>query len=425
MFTSRCATHDPSCGAGPGRDSVALMTNIVPVKIPDGEDRRANWPVVAAAVAILAGGALYAKYQAAGGKPLLLLLGGAMGLTLYQAAFGFTSGWRDLVLVRRGAGMRAQMALFAIATVLFLPALSAGSLFGQPVIPASAPVGVAMLLGAAMFGFGMQLGNGCASGTLYTVGGGSSRMIITLAFFMAGSVLGSNHLPWWIQLPRLSNGTVQQLTGPGPAIALQLAVLAGIAALTVHLEKRRYGSVLWAEAGRVGERFHMRQILFGPWALLWGALLLALFNFATLALTGHAWSISFGYALWGAKALGALGVDVSQNEFWTWSYPARALKGSFFAEDTSVMNFGILFGATLAAGLAGRFGKIGKISWRSACAAAIGGMLMGYGARLASGCNVGAMFSGIASGSWHGWAWMFAGFAGSYAGIKLRPWFDL
>jgi hypothetical protein len=36
---------------------------------------------------------------------------------------------------------------------------------------------VSVIVGATMFGLGMQLGGGCGSGTLFTVGGGSARMI--------------------------------------------------------------------------------------------------------------------------------------------------------------------------------------------------------------------------------------------------------
>ena len=43
--------------------------------------------------------------------------------------------------------------------------------------------------GAFVFGIGMQLGGGCASGTLYTVGGGSTRMLATLGAFIVGSLL--------------------------------------------------------------------------------------------------------------------------------------------------------------------------------------------------------------------------------------------
>jgi len=58
-------------------------------------------------------------------------------------------------------------------------------------------------------------------------------------------------------------------------------------------------------------------------------------------------------------------------------------------------------------------------------AALIGGLLMGYGARLAYGCNIGAYFSGIASSSLHGWLWLVAAFLGSILGTRLRPWFGL
>jgi uncharacterized membrane protein YedE/YeeE len=92
---------------------------------------------------------------------------------------------------------------------------------------------------------------------------------------------------------------------------------------------------------------------------------------------------------------------------------------------TSVMDFGIILGALLAAILAGRFAPTLKISGRSMAAAIIGGLLLGYGARIAYGCNIGAYFSGIASGSLHGWLWLVAAFMGNIAGTRLRPMFDL
>lgn len=94
-----------------------------------------------------------------------------------------------------------------------------------------------------------------------------------------------------------------------------------------------------------------------------------------------------------------------------------------FADITSVMDFGIIAGAMLAASLAGRFAPSLDIPLRSIVAAIIGGLLMGYGARIAYGCNIGAYFSGIASGSLHGYLWALCAFAGSIVGVKLRPYF--
>jgi len=89
------------------------------------------------------------------------------------------------------------------------------------------------------------------------------------------------------------------------------------------------------------------------------------------------------------------------------------------------MNIGIMLGALTAAGLAGRFAPTLRIPIRSLMAAIIGGLLMGYGARLGFGCNIGAFFSGAASFSLHAWIWIIFAFAGTCIGVKLRPWFGL
>ena len=65
---------------------------------------------------------------------------------------------------------------------------------------AIAPIGPSLVIGAFVFGIGMQLANGCGSGTLYTAGGGSGRMLIALALFIVGSVIGSLHLPAFLAL---------------------------------------------------------------------------------------------------------------------------------------------------------------------------------------------------------------------------------
>lgn len=390
--------------------------------------RRSDRRVVALAAVLLVGGAAYAAEVAAWRQAALYLLGGALGLVLYHAAFGFASSWRVFLTDGRGAGVRAQMLMLALASAIFLPALAEGSLFGQPVVGAVAPVGVSVLVGAFLFGVGMQLGGGCASGTLYTVGGGSSHMVVTLVFFLVGSLLGSAHIPWWLDRPSLGSISLLRELGLGGALIVQFGICAAIVGGSVAIERRRHGRIEhgFAPPGAPGPRPRPLGILLrGPWPLLWGAVLLALLNAATLGLAGHPWNISFGYTLWGAKAAGALGLDVAAWPFWTWPYPKRALDGSLFAETTSVMNFGILAGAFLAAGLAGKFAPQRRIAWGVVAATALGGVLMGYGARLAFGCNVGAFFSGVASGSVHGWLWFAAALAGSTLGAAVRPAFAL
>ena len=76
-----------------------------------------------------------------------------------------------------------------------------GMFFGQP-LRGSSRRRRRVLAGAFIFGLGMQLGGGCASGRC-SAGGGSTRMLITLAFFIVGSLIGTAHTAWWNAMPAL------------------------------------------------------------------------------------------------------------------------------------------------------------------------------------------------------------------------------
>jgi len=387
-----------------------------------GSAPQTNTAVVILASAVFAAGALMLGDAYSWRQGALFLVGGGLGLTLYHALFGFTSAWRVFVANGRGAGLRAQMVMLTVAVILFFPALAHGSLFGQPVHGEYGAVGVSVIVGAFLFGLGMQLGGGCASGTLYTAGGGNTRMLVTLTFFIIGSAFGAWHLPWWSALPNVGKVSLISSWGWAPALAVSLAGFAAIAALTVWIERRQHGTL---KNGVETDRRGWQRFLHGPWPLVAGAAALALGNFVTLYLAGRPWGITSAFALWGSKIFAAFGVDVASWGYWQGAERVKALHESVFADITSVMDFGIIAGALLAAGLAGKFHPGWKVPPRSLLAAVIGGLLLGYGARLAYGCNIGAYFSGIASSSLHGWVWLAAAFAGSALGTYLRPWFGL
>jgi uncharacterized membrane protein YedE/YeeE len=360
--------------------------------------------------------------------PFLVALFGVgtlLGVALYHGAFGFTAGWRNLVTQRRGAGMRAQLLLFGLTAVLMVPILGSGR---EGLIGAVAPVGTSLVVGSFLFGLGMQLGGGCGSGTLFTVGAGNLRMGVTLLFFIVGAVLGSLHLPWWLDRPGVDPVSLIDGLGVPGAIMIQLVALAALWAWVNRIERRAHGNIEYRELRLGGaDRGFLRTLLTGRWPFIWAILVLALGNVLALLIGGSPWGITFAFTLWGAKALQAVGVDMSQFEFWTWDYPAMALADSVLVNITSVMNFGLLLGAMLAAGLANRFNEASRQrpEGRAFLAAVIGGLLLGYGARLGFGCNIGALFSGIASASLHAWVWFAAAFVGSLLGIRLRPWFRL
>ena len=86
-----------------------------------------------------------------------------------------------------------------------------------------------MIVGAVLFGIGMVIAGGCASGTLMRVGEGFLMQVISLVFFIVGSLWGAKDFGWWSQNFIPEKGIfLPELIGWIPAIFLQFALLLGI-----------------------------------------------------------------------------------------------------------------------------------------------------------------------------------------------------
>lgn len=240
-------------------------------------------------------------------------------------------------------------------------------------------------------------------------------MMVVLAAFCLGSFWASLHMVWWQRLPSWGEISLGATLGWPEAVAAQLAVFA----------------VLWFALGRVGRdreapgRDRPSQAVERNRLLTIGAVSLALLSFLVLIIAGHPWSITWAFALWGAKAAQLAGWNPDAASFWTGEFQRSALAGGVLQDVTSLMDIGIMIGALAAAAFGGRFRPQFGIAPRPLVAAVIGGLVMGYGARIAYGCNIGAFFSGVASTSLHGWLWIAAALPGNALGVKLRPWFGL
>lgn len=343
----------------------------------------------------VASGVLAVALLAGPRSGLLLLIGLGFGLALEGFRFGFTGPWRRMIVAREPSGLIAQLVCIAIVATAALPLLAA---HGAELKGAHAPIGLAMIAGAFVFGAAMQVVLGCGSGTLVNAGSGNAVGAIAFPFFAIGSFGGAYHLSWWTALGSLPVMTLSGMQG----LLVTWAGLGALAGLAFFL--------------RAKGTFRMPARYVGAIVVLAGLAILH------LIVAGQPWGVVYGLGLWVAKGVVAMGGDLSGSAFWSAPSNAAQVEASLLTDITSLTDLGLIAGAAVVAWWrAGLASPVGKLPARAWGAVIVAGFLLGYSSRLAFGCNIGAFFSGVATGSAHGWVWFIAAFAGSWAGIRLRP----
>lgn len=150
------------------------------------------------------------------------------------------------------------------------------------------------------------------------------------------------------------------------------------------------------------------QTLFGrQWPVWVGGLLIGVVN-VFLFIFYQPWTTLDGALNWGDWSLYRLGVFASEAD-------------SPLLRSGSVINLGLLFGAMMAALLAGQFGvRVGPRS--ELVKGAVGGVLLGTGAVIARGCNVGGFFSATSAFGLNGLAMAVGLAAGAFVGARYLVW---
>ena len=143
------------------------------------------------------------------------------------------------------------------------------------------------------------------------------------------------------------------------------------------------------------------------WPMWVGGLLIGTLNVFLFAYE-KAWSVADGVRNWG-----------------NWFFNTTDVYDKIIIEPhlytTSILNFGIIIGALAAALLAKQF-QIRVAPSRELFKALIGGTLMGVGASLSFGCNIGGFFSAISALSMSGVTMMAGLIIGAFIGLKLLVW---
>ncbi len=413
----------------------------------------------------------------------------AYGMLLQYGRFCMASAVRDLFAVkvpRMAVGMMIAVALYAVVAAIVT--LSGFSTFHPNAM------GWHIVVGAAIFGFGIVFTGGCASGSLYKAGEGNmNSMLVVIAISFAQAIVVSAS-GWWDRLVPaswvaaaaaqdmpaeltvtegwfdiftaghiwgLKGTTTAEIFGMAESVAgivwlnTFLTAILPVALILIALYVFYYRKGYLRRSGKAAPSFG--DELAGIWAMCTSSkntalagiglgILAGLHMYVTGALREHYGIFNFGELLvamgytnglsiqdtvfdpgywyittqeaqWGGWIMQKLGIDSMDSIFFGLDngLPNPLLNAPGF------MSIGIILGASVMA-LSRREFKWKMPTWETAFFAIVGGTLMGIGARLAMGCNIGAFFATVTNGDPSGWVFLIGMTLGAFVGVKVFTW---
>lgn len=297
------------------------------------------------------------------------LTGLAFGFVLQRGRVCFNSAFRDLRLMHDNFMFKAALLAVALETIAFLAMAQFGWIHLNP-----KPLNwIGVIVGGFVFGLGMVLAGGCASGTTYRIGeGNTTSWLAGLSFGIFALATQSGFLSpimnaingWTIKVTSNSALYLGDKTGPtlatlfniSPWIAgLIFAALILVYVFATKTTKRETAAWGWIKTG----------LLIVP---------VAMFGFWSSTLAGR----NYGLGITGGWENILQSIQTTTGLSW---------------EGAEVL--GIIVGAAIAAIIYKEFKLRVPKSGKTYALVLLGGALMGFGAVLAGGCNIGHFLTGI------------------------------
>ncbi|WKY48692.1 YeeE/YedE family protein [Eubacteriaceae bacterium ES3] len=367
--------------------------------------------------------------------PLYLMTGVVLGYILTRSRYGFAGGFKRIYVTGEGSLSKSLLVMFAISMFLAAglqwSALQMG--IDQPGLSSLKFLNISTLLGGFFFGIGMILAGGCASGTLSDLGEGEARSWIALITFVFGSIPG---LMAQNTLNSTAIGQIGiQLYLPDVLGYVGALVVSVLALFILYIIVRKYEDYRKNEGTYTATVYEDEELpipdevpfkLFSyktfhklfvqRWSFMTGGILLAIMFGFILITARHSWYVTGPLTTWGIAILQMFGVQFTASYF---EPNVMAANNGILNDPGSLRNIGIVIGAAIAFLFAGRWTFNTGFKFKDSLYYLLGGFLMGFGARLAGGCNIGALLSGIGNFSLSGWGFFFTLWLGSLFALKV------
>lgn len=305
-----------------------------------------------------------------------LLLGIAFGFALQRGRFCMNSAFRDILLMRDFTVFKAV----AVALLVEMIGFGLMALMGVITLAPKPLMWGANIVGGFIFGIGMVVAGGCASGITYRVGEGMvGAMVAVVGFTAAGLATSMGFLKpimTALQATKIMTADDKSLTLAnilGLPLAWLMIILAFIMiGVWYYLAKKNPEDDFGPKNVSMSDKIFKRGWSWLMAGIAIGVIGILAFPLSAAAGRNYPLGITGGWTAIGKTLI------TFQNAI-SWE---------------ALLVIGVIIGSAIAALIAKEF-KIRTPKPMMLLQTLIGGMLMGFGAVTASGCNVGHILSGV------------------------------
>lgn len=311
-----------------------------------------------------------------------LFVGALLGFVLQRGRWCLTGGFRDMYIAKDNRMFYALLLAITVQSVMVYALIAAGKVQ----FTAGTFSLVAIISGAFVFGIGIILAGGCATGTWYRAGEGLIGSWAALGFYMLTAAMMKTGVLAGITTSVSSVGVVNN--SMAETLHVNTWILIAVLVLVVSVVLINYARRPKVKIPQLKpKKSGLAHILFEKrWSPFITAVLVGL-------IAAIAWPVSeatgrmFGLGVTVPTANILQFAVTGDNQFLNW--------GMFLV-------LGLFIGSFIAAKASGEF------RWRvpnakTMVTSSAGGVLMGIGASLAGGCSIGNGLVMTAMMTWQGW----------------------
>lgn len=316
-----------------------------------------------------------------------LLVGALFGFALQRGRFCMNSAFRDIILGRDFTLFKA----LAVAILVSMIGFSVMAMTGVVTLAPKPLMWGANIVGGLLFGVGMVLAGGCASGITYRTGEGMMGAVMAVLGFGLSALMGAtgvlNPILKSLQNTKVMTAddkplTLANMAGMDLKIAmLALAILIIVVWAVLAMRNKSAASSYGSKAKSWGEAIFKKGWNWLPTGIVVGLIGMLAFPLSAAAGRNYPLGITGGW------------VNIFQSLIkWQALVEDKIKVTALNWEGAEVL--GIILGALVAAWIAGEF-AIRSPEPKLLLQTLAGGLLMGFGAVVSGGCNIGHILSGV------------------------------